>query len=603
MSILSENLECLKKRFPYLLPLLEKKEDVRLTLCPNGTYVYNDKDGKCVHPYGEKDSDLLIKGWLKNLQLTSETCYPVSGFGTGKHIRALLEVLPQGCALFVMEPDVSFLYEVFSQVDCCDILMDERFALMIPDANGQSNFDILQAFELTHKTNITALIFTPLFVCNENLYYRYFTQFAQSFDVQKRMQNTMVYDAQNWEFNSLKNLHSIVNAPSLEVLKGRYKGLPLVLVAAGPSLDESIPFLKKVQDKAIIVSMNSSFRTLVKNHIHSHFTLAVDPRQTTFQGFEGVDPQDTYLITTYFVNPSVIDHFKNQFLTWDYPLQVCEYVFKNLHFKKGPYLNADGTVAAVVGDLAHFLGCQKVCLVGQDLAVLNNGQTHTSDSIYHDDNSLFMDTQDCRKCPGNTSNFVYVESKLYVYLKAFEELVKKHADIQFINTARLGAKIEGVPYFTYEEAEKWIGDNDACYISKELSSLIDNESKNPLDTVKKAIKPIKDFAEALCQKAFSWAVWHEHEGRPRDKHAKNLRKSYQSADAINAFIDTYEKEYQVLLGGKLIQSLFNFRKNLENVEAEKVEKFVVDWEQNREYYWALVDGCRNFLQQYWAAFE
>ena len=49
----------------------------------------------------------------------------------------------------------------------------------------------------------------------------------------------------------------MIGSPDIGEMAGEFKDIPFILIGAGPSLDESIDFLREMQDKAIIVSSNS----------------------------------------------------------------------------------------------------------------------------------------------------------------------------------------------------------------------------------------------------------------------------------------------------------------------------------------------------------
>ena len=71
-------------------------------------------------------------------------------------------------------------------------------------------------------------------------------------------------------------------------MKGEFPDIPFVLVGAGPSLDESIDFLKSVQDKAIIVTSNSPYRKLINSRIRPHLVVTADPMPPTLAGFQNI---------------------------------------------------------------------------------------------------------------------------------------------------------------------------------------------------------------------------------------------------------------------------------------------------------------------------
>ena len=88
--------------------------------------------------------------------------------------------------------------------------------------------------------------------------------------------------------NTFQNLPYMAQAPDVGELKGAFPDIPFILIGAGPSLDESIDFLKEVQDRAIIVASNSPYRKLINNGIKPHLVVTADPMSPTLLGFNNV---------------------------------------------------------------------------------------------------------------------------------------------------------------------------------------------------------------------------------------------------------------------------------------------------------------------------
>ena len=590
-KILESNRAVLKRRFPNTLDgINDCLIEASGTFSDNGTYHFVSED-RTQHPYGETDAKSLIDAWVQQIPKAENSLYLVSGFGTGQHIAQLLRDIDACSIIVIIDFDIPRLKWMFSQKDCSDVLDHKQVLLLTCD----KDFDLLETVDLVYKTNIQTCIFSPLFTQNETLYYAFFTRLCRQFDMRKKLQSTLVGDSNIWQHNAIKNLSALLNSPSLDPLKGTFKDLPLVLVSAGPSLDTAIPFLRQVQDKAIIVSMNSSFRTLFKNGIHSHFTLAIDPRPSTFDGFKDIPIGSTVLLTSFFVHPDVVQHFSGQIMTWEVVQPFSQYVYKMLHHSMGPQLQGEGTVANLVGSLADFLGCKKVCLVGQDLACGASGQTHTSDSIYNDRGTLFMDVNDCRECPGNTQEKVFVESKLYLYLQIFNKMAGKYKHIEFINTSIFGAKIKDIPYVDYEKAATWIGNNSSKAVSEHLFRLLKETPNITEEQILKVLEPLARYVHQLGKLTLEAASWHEMHPEPQQDHLRIVRESYQLADKVNAFLDSDLKLYDILFNGKLMNTLFQHQNNLQKLINESMSEAQSNWIKNREYYWALFTGCHDCL--------
>lgn len=608
MQLLTSNFEPLKTRFPRTLQkLLAVPENVSMAveLCANGAYalLFN---GEKIYPYGKKDPQGLVNTWAKQLSLTQDSCNAVTGFGTGLHLRAILEVLKPGSMVMVGERDIAWLKWLFCRVDCGDILNDPRL-FFVTDPTAEDSFHELVSCELVFKKDIRACYFSPLFTLDENYYYRFFTEFGRKFDLYKKVQSTAVGDSDRWQSNTFENLPYLLDAPDIGEARGLFKDFPMILVSAGPSLDEAIPFLKEAQERALIVSMNTSYRTLCKNGIRSHLTLAVDPRITTFDGFKNQPVEGTFLLTTDFVHPKVIQYFSPNIFTWHTPKALIQQINRKLNRSNGTRISAQGTVATAVGDLAFLLGCKRVCLVGQDLAITESGQTHTADSIYNDRGRLFMDISKCRVVPGNTLPKVHVESKLFVYLQFFNSMAKRFKDkINFINTARLGAKIEGIPYKSYEEALEFVGPKTSVSpldLFKECFKFRTFNKDKAKASIKKALMPSYCMAERLLNLTFEGALIHELEDIPVSYEAASIKKAYKRADKINALIDGHLEDYQLIIDGKTTRTLFEYQKNLQILNPKEEKSPQQDWIKNREYYWALTEGSHFFVSQVESCFE
>ena len=108
-----------------------------------------------------------------------------------------------------------------------------------------------------------------------------------------------------------------------------------------------------------------------------------------------------------------------------------------------------GTVSGCVLDISRLLGCSKVLFVGQDMCEMTASisMTQLMLIVVH-----YVEQPKGHRLPGNTSDEVVVEGRLFVYLKTFEKFIKENPHINYRNLARTGVKVEGAPYMNYDEA-------------------------------------------------------------------------------------------------------------------------------------------------------
>ena len=54
------------------------------------------------------------------------------------------------------------------------------------------------------------------------------------------------------------------------------------------SLDKNVHFLAQVQEKAVIIAVDTVLPTLLKNGIRPHFLTSIDPNNLTYEKFSDV---------------------------------------------------------------------------------------------------------------------------------------------------------------------------------------------------------------------------------------------------------------------------------------------------------------------------
>ncbi|MCL2763965.1 MAG: DUF115 domain-containing protein [Treponema sp.] len=179
--------------------------------------------------------------------------------------------------------------------------------------------------------------------------------------------------ARRWVRNLLRNMSAVRDLPGISHLAGlaAEKNLPVFLAAAGPSLDKIKPLLGGIQERCIIVAVDTSLRFFINNGVEPDFVLAVDPQFWNCRHLDRCLPHNengikTALIAESAVYPPVLNlPFKNKFLCSSlFPLGAF---IENLTCPKGR-LGAGGSVASTAWDFARSLGGQEIWIAGLDLA-------------------------------------------------------------------------------------------------------------------------------------------------------------------------------------------------------------------------------------------
>ena len=482
-SMLPANENILRLRFPVVHQRL-----IEIGAWMPDSFFYEDSEEKSVlmiqrgensfPAYGAHKPEQLIKRWYNGLTMAKESLYAISGFGDGSHIRHFMNESASGTNFMAAEKDPALLRETFARFDCSDILANDRFMLGVGEPDDDYFKDI-QGAALTGVGDINGLIFAPLHSVDEGYYDKMRNELVRQYLVVRPLMEVNVRTAVDIQENTFENLPHLATAPDVGELEGKFKDTPLILVGAGPSLDESIEFLRSVQDKAIIVASNSPYRKLINQGIKPHLVVTADPLSPTLAGFENVSLEGVPLACPFSAYPELVKRFSGRILSWRTFNPIVDVLREQRGEKLGTKILEKGTVSACILDLARLFGCKKVLFIGQDMSVRDDGRYYSEDTSYSDTGAHYSTSSSGQRLPGNTQEKVLVEGRLFVYLKTFEQFIEQQPTLEYRNLARTGVKIAGAPYQTYEDAITWIGDTESSSFKEAINQLISKQGDCP----------------------------------------------------------------------------------------------------------------------------
>jgi hypothetical protein len=582
ISIMSEiPWKLLESRFPDVVQRLKKAKALEKNMVVDKTLAAIWAQSQVKHP-------------------NPNTLYVVSGWG--EHVKALLPRIDATSCVVVYEASADKLLGLLQSDNVEAFLADRRVFLFVGDF-GEESYERLHELPIARMTDVVPLRFSLAWQQDEKAYANFFAEFARQFEVTRNLHLTSFHDSFLWQATTLANLPLHAAAPDVGALKGLFSDLPAILVGAGPSLDEAEDFLKSVQNRALIIGVNSSYRKLRKIGVSPHLVLAADPREDTARGFENLPADDgSFLVAPFIVNPQVIKHYGGRAFSWSGTNNVLiSLLRKRLGLAVGTAILERGTVSLSVADLALWMGCKDLIMLGQDMAIRHDGLTHTQDSIYNGSKKsaeemkvkTATENADIRELPGNTLPAVPVTSALFVYLRAFEQWLSAHLQMKVWNTARLGAKVKGATYVNYEQAQAKLAQNSVNIVER-LQRAFDNapERKISFERWKDACAPTLKYARKLSDTALSAAVAVEvlperfRQSSYRD--SREVKTVYQLAETVNSLLDKNAEDYEVVLEGRLKKTLLDYQALQQGIEASN--PFAQELMRNCEFFWALAEG-------------
>jgi hypothetical protein len=221
---------------------------------------------------------------------------------------------------------------------------------------------------------------------------------------------------------------------------GSHAGGRAVVVAAGPSLERALPYLKQVRDQVRLVTVTTALRVLARAGLTPDFVGAVDRRLELGAHFDGLDLEpfrNTPLVYLAGVHPAVLDR-------WPGPRFAAFRTGSNdgAEFPKSPKaeLFCSGTVTHAAVDLAVRLGSAEVELIGVDFC-FPEGKPHAGESPLAQGLASAGPT-----ALNGHGERVPSTLALLGYLRDLEEYVARSTHVRFVKRGREGAAFTGVPW-------------------------------------------------------------------------------------------------------------------------------------------------------------
>jgi hypothetical protein len=275
------------------------------------------------------------------------------------------------------------------------------------------------------------------------------------------------------------------------------------IVGSGPSLNESIDYIKKFQNEAIIISCGSAITPLLKAGIIPDYEVVQERNWHTFKYEERYDQKSMKKITLLKLNvvSPTLDRYYKETL-----------VFQKFNDPGSSFLGNDYAVTTAVNptvtnagiSMAAELGAKEAYLFGVDYgAPKESEKMHASNTIYDDgavDDSGKSET--CHDLPGNLGETIRTTTLLSWSHKTTESRIALHPDIQWFNVGE-GALISGTtPVSINDLPLKFSRKIQKQNLREEVSSCFNNQY-NPQEVLKRLrtehMQQVEQYFQALLQ--------------------------------------------------------------------------------------------------------
>jgi|GEM_PF-2012181 len=314
--------------------------------------------------------------------------------------------------------------------------------------------------------------------------------------------------------------------PAIE-LGAKLEGRDAIILGGGPTLDDSIDWIRENQDKLIIFAAARVANRMEREGILVDFFVTVDPFPWSFDNSKAVlkHAQYSVLVHSFHAQHRLVSQWSG----------LSCYMGQRFGWKEeSDRINFDAPGPTVTNSALHIaatLGAKRLFLAGIDFCFAK-GKTHESSSVeaQHDDAIAHHGKA---KLEDNEGNWTETSDDFYGAKSAMENMIKYYLahkpHLEFINLGLHSAKMENVIYRPVKSLS--LSEQTKVDLMEEmkldLTLSVDEQQSLANETLKTLKQQKKRFTKLLdysCDAVDLVEKIYDPNGRVVDKHAKKIQK-------------------------------------------------------------------------------
>lgn len=352
----------------------------------------------------------------------------VYGLGFAYHIKILLSRVEENCNIYIFDCDSEVVKIAKQQPFVQEILNDKRVKLFC----GYSK-EVLKEFKNKLKTVQNYILYKPSMKVLPNSY-ESFKNALMDFEISKIALEMQGEDAKrNYELNLNMECKKIEEF----FYENNFKDKPVIIISAGPSLDDNIHKLRLYKDKVILFAVGSALRPLMMQNIKPNIFCLLDADEIVYEQIKGYEDLDIPLCFLSTASHKAVSSYNGP-----------KYMFYNEEHDNNLIIETGKSVATAVLDIAIKGNGNPLIFVGQDLAYVSD-KTHCKMYVYGSEEKSNAEVY--RKVEGVNGQLLNTSSGLLFYKRWIERRIAKEKNTLFINCSR-GARITGTIEMQLEDA-------------------------------------------------------------------------------------------------------------------------------------------------------
>lgn len=404
------------------------------------------KDGKPVYIHSKYDPKKEVQSYVDSVQDLTETKHIfVIGIGLGYHLEQLLNQYPK-LKVTLFEPNIEILYNYVAT----NKLAKNIVTIFTKLEEVQNPQQMVKNF-----SEMTATLIWPSYLrLYEAEIIKMQEQLVQNLNSTKRSLVTDISFQRRWIANSLLNYPAVLNSSNIITEKYRqiFESKPVIIVAAGPSLNEEIEEIRKIKEQgsAYLFAVGSGVNVLLHHNIIPDAVFSYDPGKVNQKVLLKIKEQNLTNLPLVFGSSigfeSIIDYPSKKV----HMITSADKLAGNLLDIKPHQVILDSpSIAVMTLQVAKKLKMDPIILAGQNLGYLN-------DVMYGDGGQLARGTNELNErelknrilTKDIDGNDMYTNEGFLDMKNGLEVIIKQYSHGKVINTTKKGAHIAGAEYIT-----------------------------------------------------------------------------------------------------------------------------------------------------------
>jgi hypothetical protein len=374
----------------------------------------------------------------------------ILGLGLGYTAEAFREAHP-GVPLVVVEPDAGLARAAAEARNLAPLAADPAVRLVIGAGPGAA----AAALEGLPVERLAVLRLVAE-IRRSPAAFRAAEGAVQSFQLRREINaNTLARFGRLWVRNLAANLGTFLASPGVGELQGLFDGMPAVVLAGGPTLDELMPLLPRIAEHALLVSVNTPLAACLAAGVQPDCAVVVDPQFWASRYLDWTSGYCGWIVAEPSTHPRVFRRRSNRVFIASSLFPLGERLEEAVGVKGK--LGAGGSVSTAAWDLARLMGARPIYAAGLDLSFPGR-RTHCRGTFFGEarravgartaplEGWAFASLHDIGlfPAPSAVGGTVPSDRRMLLYRWWFENQLVMHPDLPAFTLSDRGVAIDGM---------------------------------------------------------------------------------------------------------------------------------------------------------------